>query len=99
MMPAPMRILALPLTLAVLAPVVFAQAPAAPAPAKAAAPAADWRAAPAADWQTIFNGKDLDGWVVKLAHHEVGDNYGDTFRVADGVIRVDYDKYHDDFGT
>ena len=56
-----MRILALPLTLAVLTPVVFAQAPA--APAKAAAPAADWRSAPAADWQTIFNGKNLDGWV------------------------------------
>jgi hypothetical protein len=54
---------------------------------------ADWHTAPASDWQTIFNGRNLDGWVVKLAHHEVGDNYGDTFRVENGLIRVMYDKY------
>ena len=58
----------------------------------------DWRTAPAADWQTIFNGRNLDGWVVKLAHHEVGDNYADTFRVENGTIRVMYDKYGD-FGA
>ena len=50
------------------------------------------------DWQSIFNGKDLDGWVVKFAHHEVGDNYGDTFRVENGLLRVMYDKY-DEFGA
>ena len=50
-----------------------------------AAPA-DWRSAPATDWQTIFNGRTLDGWVVKFAHHEVGDNYADTFRVENGTI-------------
>ena len=54
---------------------------------------ADWHTAPASDWQTIFNGRNLEGWVVKLAHHEVGDNYGDTFRVENGLIRVMYDKY------
>jgi hypothetical protein len=53
----------------------------------------DWRSAPTSDWQEIFNGRDLDGWVVKLAHHELGDNYGDTFRVENGLIRVMYDKY------
>jgi hypothetical protein len=58
----------------------------------------DWRSAPAADWQAIFNGRNLDGWVVKLAHHEVGDNYADTFRVENGAIRVMYDKYGD-FGA
>lgn len=59
---------------------------------------ADWRRAPANDWQELFNGHNLDGWVVKLANHEVGDNYADTFRVENGVIRVMYDKY-DDFGA
>src|SRR5262245_44681636 len=88
-----MRILTLSLTLAALPLVLSAQAP--PAPAAAA----DWRSAPAADWKTLFNGKDLDGWVVKLAHHEVGDNFGDTFRVENGVIRVMYDKYNDAFGA
>jgi len=50
------------------------------------------------DWVPIFNGKNLDGWTVKLAHHEVGDNFGDTFRVENGVIKVSYDKYPE-FGT
>ena len=65
---------------------------------QAAATPADWRTAPPADWQPLFNGRTLDGWVVKLAHHELGDNYADTFRVANGAIRVDYDKYGD-FGA
>jgi hypothetical protein len=26
-------------------------------------------------------------------HHEVGDNYGNTFRVEDGIIKVRYDQY------
>ena len=50
------------------------------------------------DWVSIFNGKNLDGWVIKLAHQELGDNYRDTFRVEDGIIKVSYDKY-DEFGT
>jgi len=53
----------------------------------------DWRAAPQKDWQALFNGRTLDGWVVKLAHHALGDNYADTFRVENGAIRVMYDKY------
>ena len=64
---------------------------------KPAAPA-DWRTAPAEDWRPLFNGRDLSGWVVKLAHHEFGDNYAETFRVVDGAIRVAYDKY-DTFGA
>lgn len=64
---------------------------------QSAAPA-DWRSAPPADWQLIFNGRNLDSWVVKLAHHDVGDNYAETFRVENGVIRVMYDKYGD-FGA
>src|SRR4030095_12502431 len=59
---------------------------------------ADWRKAPASDWQTMFNGRNLDGGFVKLPHHDVGDNYADTFRVENGVIRVMYDKYGD-FGA
>lgn len=66
-------------------------------PQSSSAPA-DWRSAPASDWRPLFDGRSLDGWVVKLAHHEVGDNYADTFRVENGAIRVMYDKY-DDFGA
>ena len=58
-----------------------------------------WRLAAAADWRTLFNGRDLSGWVVKLAHHDVGDNYADTFRVVDGAIAVRYDRYGSGFGA
>jgi hypothetical protein len=44
-------------------------------------------------WITLFNGKDIDNWTVKIYHHEVGDNYGNTFRVEDGLIKVRYDQY------
>jgi hypothetical protein len=47
----------------------------------------------AKEWVPIFNGRNLDGWVVKVAHHELGDNYRDTFRVRDGVLQVSYDSY------
>jgi hypothetical protein len=45
------------------------------------------------DWVQLFNGKDLDGWAVKIAGHELGDNYGNTFRVRDGHMVVSYDQY------
>jgi hypothetical protein len=44
-------------------------------------------------WEAIFNGKNMDGWVVKLAHHDVGDNFADTFRVENGILKVAYDRY------
>jgi hypothetical protein len=44
-------------------------------------------------WIQLFNGKDLKDWTVKIHHHEVGDNYGNTFRVEDGMIKVRYDQY------
>lgn len=44
-------------------------------------------------WVPLFNGRNLDGWTVKIAGHPVGDNFADTFRVEDGIIKVGYDKY------
>lgn len=41
----------------------------------------------------LFNGKDLDGWTVKIKDHPLNENYGNTFRVEDGVIKVSYDQY------
>jgi hypothetical protein len=51
------------------------------------------KAADTQEWQVLFNGKDLEGWIPKLHHHEVGENYANTFRVHDGVIQVNYDEY------
>jgi hypothetical protein len=44
-------------------------------------------------WIQLFNGKDLTGWTPKIKGYELGDNFGDTFRVEDGVIKVGYDQY------
>lgn len=46
-------------------------------------------------WIKLFNGKDLNDWTVKIHHHEVGVNFGNTFRVEDGMIKVRYDQYGD----
>jgi hypothetical protein len=44
------------------------------------------------DWIVMFNGKDLSGWTPKIAKHEVGDNFANTFRVENGLLEVRYDK-------
>ena len=47
----------------------------------------------AEEWLQLFNGKDLQGWKVKITGYDLNDNYGNTFRVEDGVLRVAYDQY------
>lgn len=47
------------------------------------------------EWISLFNGRNLDGWIVKVHHHDVGVNFGNTFRVEDGMIKVRYDQYGD----
>jgi hypothetical protein len=48
-------------------------------------------------WISLFNGEDLDGWVPKITGYDPGVNFGRTFRVENGVLRVAYDEY-DAFG-
>jgi hypothetical protein len=53
------------------------------------------------DWVQLFNGRNLDGWTPKFAHHDLGENVNDTFRVEDGLLKVRYDKwptFKDEFG-
>ena len=45
------------------------------------------------EWIQLFNGKDLSDWHVKIAGQELDDNYKNTFRVEDGVMKVAYDQY------
>ncbi len=47
------------------------------------------------DWIPLFNGRDLDGWTVKISDHDVGVNFANTFRVENGVLSVRYDGYGD----
>lgn len=53
------------------------------------------------EWIPLFNGRDINDWIVKIHHHEVGENFGNTFRVEDGILKVRYDQYsafNDRFG-
>ncbi len=49
------------------------------------------KATQAEDWIQLFNGKDLSGWIPKIRYHELGENYGNTFRVEDGLLKVRYE--------
>jgi hypothetical protein len=47
------------------------------------------------EWKQLFNGKNLDGWDIKIRGYELNDNYNNTFRVEDGKMVVRYDQYDD----
>jgi hypothetical protein len=44
-------------------------------------------------WISLFNGKDLSGWKVKIRNHALGDNFANTFSASNGVLKVNYDGY------
>jgi len=46
-------------------------------------------------WISLFNGKDMNDWMVKIQHHDVNVNFANTFRVEDDIIKVRYDGYGD----
>jgi len=45
------------------------------------------------DWVQLFNGRDLQGWDVKITGRDLNENWGNTFRVEDGLLKVRYDGY------
>src|SRR5688572_19665291 len=57
-----------------------------------ASPACAQRPAAGA-WQQLFNGRDLDGWVIKFKGHPLGENVRNTFRVQNGLLQVSYDQW------
>jgi len=44
-------------------------------------------------WVPLFNGKDLTGWTPKIRGHKLGENFVQTFRVEDGLLKVRYEAY------
>ena len=58
---------------------------------------------PKGEWVSLFNGKDLTGWTPKIRYSEPGENFGNTFRVEDKLLKVRYDgggyeKFGERFG-
>jgi hypothetical protein len=79
-MPAPFRYHAIPTLLLILS-------------LQACSDASTDRHAQSPEWIALFNGRDLEGWVPKIAGYEAGVNFANTFRVEDGVLQVRYDGY------
>jgi hypothetical protein len=50
------------------------------------------------EWISLFNGEDLDDWIVKIRGHEAGTNFAKTFRVDDGLMTVGYEGYGVEYG-
>ena len=46
-------------------------------------------------WIQLFNGKDLKNWDIKIRGYKMNDNFGNTFRVENGILEVRYDQYKD----
>ncbi|MCK4750103.1 MAG: DUF1080 domain-containing protein, partial [Bacteroidales bacterium] len=44
-------------------------------------------------WIQLFNGKDLEGWTIKMAKHPLHENFNNTFRVENGLMVTRYDRY------
>ena len=54
------------------------------------------------EWKSLFNGHNLDGWIPKINGFEAGENYANTFRVEEGILKIsyeDYDRYDTKFGA
>ncbi len=45
------------------------------------------------EWAELFNGENLDGWDFKINGYQLNENYANTFRVEDGLMKVRYDEY------
>ncbi len=44
-------------------------------------------------WIQLFNGKDLKDWSPKITGYAFNENFGNTFYVENGVMKVKYDAY------
>ena len=52
-------------------------------------------------WIQLFNGQDLDDWIIKINKHELNENFNNTFLVRDGMMVInykEYDQFDSEFG-
>ncbi|RLD51876.1 MAG: DUF1080 domain-containing protein [Bacteroidetes bacterium] len=45
------------------------------------------------EWIQLFNGKDLEGWIIKMNKSPLNENFNNTFRVENGSMVTSYDQY------
>ncbi len=44
-------------------------------------------------WKPIFNGKNLNGWTLKVAGYKCGENPLEGYKVENGILKIDYSKF------
>ncbi|MDH5610427.1 MAG: DUF1080 domain-containing protein [Cyclobacteriaceae bacterium] len=44
-------------------------------------------------WVSLFDGKSLEGWTIRIVGKELNENFGNTFRVDSGLLKIRYDQY------
>ena len=79
-MPTPFRFLVVPVAVLALG-------------LQACSDASERSAGDSSEWIDLFDGRDLEGWVPKITGYALGDNFANTFRVEDGLLKVRYDGY------
>ncbi len=47
------------------------------------------------EWVQLFNGVDLTNWQIKIKGYPLGENICNTFRVENGALQVNYDRYNE----
>lgn len=53
------------------------------------------------EWKSLFNGKDLNNWIVKIKGYKIGVNAHNTFRIENHLLKVsyvDYDSFNNQYG-
>ena len=45
------------------------------------------------DWIQLFNGENLDNWIVKIKGQQINTDIKNTFKAENGVLKVDYENY------
>jgi hypothetical protein len=44
------------------------------------------------EWIQLFNGKDMEDWDIKIGGYNVNENFGNTFDVEDGILKIAQNK-------
>ena len=44
------------------------------------------------NWIQLLSDDNLDNWTVKISGYEIGNNYGNTFHMEDGILKVRYNS-------
>ncbi len=44
-------------------------------------------------WVSLFNGKNMNNWTPKIVGFKPGENFGNTFRVENGILSTRYNAY------